>query len=51
VRAFVTKKLFLFGEYKYFVTNYSWGSEGASTQRVKLDFQTQIVSGGIGWSF
>jgi opacity protein-like surface antigen len=51
VRAFVTKKLFLFGEYKYFVTNYSWGSEGASAQRVKLDFQTHIVSGGIGWSF
>jgi opacity protein-like surface antigen len=51
VRAFVTKKLFLFGEYKYFVTNYSWDSEGAGNQRVKLDFQTQIVSGGIGWSF
>jgi opacity protein-like surface antigen len=51
VRAFVTKKLFLFGEYKYFVTNYSWGSEGAGTQQVKLDFQTNIVSGGIGWSF
>lgn len=51
VRAFVTKQLFLFGEYKYFVTNYSWGSEGASTQRVKLDFQTHIVSGGLGWSF
>jgi hypothetical protein len=51
VRAFVTKTLFLFGEYKYFVTNYSWGSEGASTQRVKLDFQTHIVPGSIGWSF
>ena len=51
VRAFVTKKLFLFGEYKYFVTNYSWDSEGAGNQRIKLDFQTHIVSGGIGWSF
>jgi opacity protein-like surface antigen len=51
VRTFVTKNLFLFGEYKYFVTNYSWGSESAGTQRVKLDFQTHIVSGGIGWSF
>jgi len=51
VRAFVTKKLFLFGEYKYFVTNYSWDSEGAGNQRVKLDVQTHIVSGGIGWSF
>ena len=51
VRAFVTKKLFLFGEYKYFVTKYSWDSEGAGNQRIKLDFQTQIVSGGVGWSF
>jgi opacity protein-like surface antigen len=51
VRAFVTKQLFLFGEYKYFVTSYSWGTEGASSQRVKLDFQPHIVSGGIGWSF
>ena len=51
VRAFVTKKLFLFGEYKYFVTNYSWDSEGAGNQRIKLDFQTHIMSGGIGWSF
>ena len=51
VRAFVTKKLFLFGEYKYFVTKYSWDSEGAGNQRIKLDFQTQIVSDGVGWSF
>ena len=42
LRAFVTKKLFLFGEYKYFVTNYSWGSESASTQRVKLRFSRRI---------
>lgn len=51
VRTFVTKKLFLFGEYKYFVTKYSWDSEDASNQRVKLDFQAHIVSGSIGWSF
>lgn len=51
VRTFVTKKLFLFGEYKYFATKYSWDSEGAGNQRIKLDFQTHIVSGGIGWSF
>lgn len=51
VRTFITKKLFLFGEYKYFVTKYSWDSEGAGDQRIKLDFQTHIVSGGIGWSF
>jgi opacity protein-like surface antigen len=51
VRTFVTKNLFLFGEYKYFVTKYSWDSESAGDQRVKLDLQTHIVSGGIGWSF
>jgi len=51
VRAFVTKQLFLFGEYKYFVTKYSWDSGDAGSQRVKFDFQSQIVSGGIGWSF
>ena len=51
VRTFVKKRQFVFGEYKYFVTKYSWDSEGAGNQRIKLDFQTHIVSGGIGWSF
>ncbi len=51
VRAFVTKKLFLFGEYKYYVTKYSWDTEGAGNPKVKLDFQTHLVSGGLGWSF
>ena len=51
VRMFVTNKLFLFGEYKYFVTKYGWDSEGAGHPKVKLDVQTQIVSGGIGWPF
>ena len=51
VRAFVTKQLFLFGEYKYFMTQYSWDYGGAGNQRVRLDFQSQIVSGGVGWSF
>jgi hypothetical protein len=51
VRTFVTKKLFLFGEYKYFVTKYSWDSEGGANQQIKLDFLTHIVSVGIGWSF
>ncbi|SPP64794.1 conserved exported hypothetical protein [Nitrospira lenta] len=51
IKAFVTKRLFVFGEYKYFGTKYSFDSEGASHSKVKLDFQTHIVSGGIGWSF
>lgn len=51
VRAFVTKNLFLFGEYKYFVSRYDWESDGAGNPRIKLNFHTQIVSGGLGWSF
>jgi opacity protein-like surface antigen len=51
VKTFVTKRLFLFGEYKYFGTKYSWEGEGAGDSKVKLDFQTHIVSGGLGWSF
>lgn len=51
VRAFVNQRMFLFSEYKYFVTEYSWRSAGAGNPKVKLDFQTHIVSGGVGWSF
>lgn len=51
VKTFVTDRLFLFGEYKYFGTKYSWDSEGAGNYKVKLDFRTHIVSGGLGWSF
>jgi opacity protein-like surface antigen len=53
VRAYVTKKIFLFGEYKYFAANYKWESQGINTGNpvVKYDFRTQIISGGIGISF
>jgi opacity protein-like surface antigen len=53
VRAYVMKKIFLFGEYRYFASDYEWDSEGISTgsPSVKYDFRTQIVSGGIGISF
>jgi opacity protein-like surface antigen len=53
VRAYVTKKIFLFGEYKYLAANYKWESQGitAGSPAVKYDFRTQIVSGGIGISF
>lgn len=51
VRAFVTSKLFVFGEYKYYVAKYSWDSEGAGNTKIHLDFQTHLVSGGLGWSF
>lgn len=51
VRAFVTPQLFLFGEYKYYVTRYEWDSQRAGQSNVTFDFRTQIVSGGVGWSF
>jgi opacity protein-like surface antigen len=51
LRAFVTTNLFVFGEYKYFVTTYRWEQVGAGDVAVNLDFHTHIVSGGIGWSF
>lgn len=51
LKTFVTNRLFLFGEYKYFATKYGWDAEGAGHSKVKLDFQTHIVSGGVGWSF
>jgi len=53
VRAYVTKVIFLFGEYKYFAANYTWESRGMTTvsPSVNFDFRTQIVSGGIGISF
>jgi opacity protein-like surface antigen len=53
VRAYVTKKIFLFGEYKYLAANYKWESQGINTGNpvVKYDFRTQIISSGIGISF
>lgn len=49
-RAYITKKIFLFGEYKYFSANYKWEAEGGGPTTT-LDFRTQIVSGGVGLSF
>lgn len=53
VRAYVTKKVFLFGEYKYFAANYTWRTDAdrIGSPSVNLKFQTQIISGGIGISF
>lgn len=51
IRTFLTPRFFLFGEYKYYVAKYSWDSEGAGNPKIKLDFQTHLVSGGLGWSF
>ena len=51
VKAFMTKRLFLFGEYKYFGAKYSWDSDGAGDSKVKLDLQAHLISGGVARSF
>lgn len=47
LRAQVTDRVFLFGEYKYFASRYHWGG----SLEPSLDFRTQIVAVGVGLSF
>ncbi len=53
IRVYVTKKIFLVGEYKYFAAIYKWESEEINTGNPMLNFNfwTQSVSDGIGISF
>lgn len=55
LRVRLTESFFLFGEYKYFSTNYKWsrlGSyNGSSNWNVSLDYRTQIFAGGLGFAF
>jgi len=44
VQGKLTNRLFLFGEYKYFSTNYHW-------TQLALDFRTQYMLAGIGLRF
>lgn len=53
-RAYVHKKVFLFGEYKYFGSSYDWKSEsssGVSGPTTSLTFRTHIVALGLGVAF
>lgn len=53
-RAYVQKKVFLFGEYKYFGSSYDWKSEsssGVSGPTTSLTFRTHIVALGLGVTF
>lgn len=50
-RAYVGKKVYLFTEYKFFGSNYSYKTEGTGNPTTKLDLLTHIFSGGIGYSF
>lgn len=47
VRMLVTDSVFLFGEYKYFVSRYEW----SGNLEPSLDFRTHIVALGVGLSF
>ena len=47
LRAHVTERVFVFGEYKYFASRYQWGG----SLEPSLDLRTQIVAIGVGLSF
>lgn len=47
LRAQVTARVFLFGEYKYFASRYQW----SGTLEPSLDFRTHVVAIGVGLSF
>ena len=47
LRMNVTQRVFLFGEYKYLTSRYSW----SGSLQPSLDFRTHIVAVGVGLSF
>jgi opacity protein-like surface antigen len=47
LRGYVTEKVFLFGEYKYFASRYQWGG----SLEPSLDLRTHIVAIGVGLTF
>lgn len=51
LRAYVSDKAFLFGEYKYFGTKYQWESEGAGNPELSLSIRAHIIAAGFGFSF
>ncbi len=50
LRGYVTQKIFIFGEYKYFVAKYDWDSKGTGPT-VTLNLHAHLVSAGVGLSF
>lgn len=51
LRAYVSDRVYLFGEYKYFGTKYTWPSEGAGDPDTSFSFRAHIVAAGFGVSF
>lgn len=50
LRANVTNRLFVFGEFKYFVAKYTWDADNSGPS-TSLEFRTKLVTGGVGLSF
>lgn len=50
-RAYVSERVYLFGEYKFFGTNYHYRSNAATQPLTTLEFQTHLFAGGIGMAF
>lgn len=50
-RAFVTERVYLFGEYKFFGSKYHYQSNAATHPLTTLEFQTHLFAGGIGLAF
>jgi len=55
MRANLTSRFFVFGEYKYLAANYSWEAKPdigfGPNLEVELNFRTQIIAAGVGISF
>ncbi len=51
LRAYVSERVYLFGEYKYFGAKYQWEAEGIGNSEVSFSFRTHIVAVGLGVSF
>ncbi len=53
VRMNLVGRWILFGEFKYFVSEYSWDKDGSSGSEIttSLDFHSQLITGGIGMAF
>ena len=47
LRALVTERVFLFGEYKYFASRYHW----SGSLEPSLNLRTHIIAVGVGLAF
>ena len=50
-RAYVSERVYLFGEYKFFGATYTYHSDAATHPITKLEFQTHLFAAGVGMAF